>query len=84
MVRDLKTSHSHWTPETHKLTHFDGKGREYFASSISPGDVESCKQYMITQEEHHNVHNLPYVFARGVSIHKEVLILGEGKYILQD
>ena len=55
MVRDIKTSSSHWIQETRKLIYFDGWGREYYASSVSPSDVEACKQYIISQEKHHKV-----------------------------
>ena len=53
LVRDIKTSSSHWLNSTGIFIHFKGWGREYYASSVSPENVEACKQYIISQEEHH-------------------------------
>ena len=53
LVRDIKTSCSHWIKGNHIFPYFNGWGKEYYASSLSPEDIEACKQYIISQEEHH-------------------------------
>ena len=53
IVKKIKQSSAHWLKETRLLPHFDGWGRGYFAVTVSPGDVEPCKNYIINQEEHH-------------------------------
>ena len=53
LVKKIKQSSSHWLKETGLLPLFVGWGRGYFAVTVSPCDIETCKNYIINQEEHH-------------------------------
>ena len=57
LVRDIKTSSSFWIRETRTLSHFNGWGREYYASSVSPQETDHCVEYIKSQEQHHNICN---------------------------
>ena len=54
LVRAVKQSSSGWMKEDRlSFPLFDGWGKGYFASSVSPSLEEVCKEYINSQELHH-------------------------------
>ena len=53
LVRAVKQSSSNWIKEEGIFPKFEGWAVGYYAASVSYGDKESCRQYIISQEEHH-------------------------------
>lgn len=54
VVRSIKQSSSIWIKEhCQKFPLFDGWGKGYYASSVSPKLKESCKDYIKNQQLHH-------------------------------
>ncbi len=58
LVKDIKQNSNRWMRENPKFSRFESWGEGYYAVSIGIDDIESCKQYIMGQEEHHRVHNL--------------------------
>ena len=58
LVKDIKQHSNRWTRENPDFPRFESWGEGYYAVSIGINDIESCKQYIMGQEEHHRVHNL--------------------------
>ncbi|MCH5247978.1 MAG: IS200/IS605 family transposase [Muribaculaceae bacterium] len=53
LLKRIKQSSSYWIKENNILSGFDGWSKGYFAVSISPRDIDSCKRYIANQKEHH-------------------------------
>ena len=53
LVKEVKQSSSLWLRDNPNFPKFDMWGEGYFAESIGNEGVESCKQYILNQEEHH-------------------------------
>ena len=54
LVREIKTSTTHWMKKTGRFEDFYGWQEGYFAGSVGPDGVERCKRYIENQEHHHN------------------------------
>ncbi|MDE6243947.1 MAG: IS200/IS605 family transposase [Muribaculaceae bacterium] len=52
-VREVKSSSSKWLKENNKFPQFIGWRQGYYAYSLHETNIESCKQYIINQEIHH-------------------------------
>jgi REP element-mobilizing transposase RayT len=55
LVSELKRASTLWVKQTGLFPNFDGWGREYCAFSKNHSDLETVKNYIIRQEEHHKV-----------------------------
>lgn len=53
LIKKIKQSSSFCMKGNPNHPMFEGWGKGYFAVSVSPEDKESCRQYIIQQEEHH-------------------------------
>ena len=53
LVKEMKRCSSQWANGNPKFPLFEGWGDGYYAVSLGVNDVESCKRYIIGQEEHH-------------------------------
>ena len=58
LVKDIKQNSTRWMRENPNFPRFEYWGEGYYAVSIGVDGIESCKQYIMGQEEHHRVHNL--------------------------
>ena len=53
LIRDIKLASNKWMKNNPHFPDFTAWGEGYFAVSVSPEDLEKCKQYIIGQEKHH-------------------------------
>ena len=53
-IRDIKRATSIWMKSSGLFPDFDGWAREYDCSTVSPGDVDIVKDYIIHQKSHHS------------------------------
>lgn len=53
LMHELKRCSSIWARSAEALHGFPGWGEGYFAVSVSPGDADAVKAYIMSQEEHH-------------------------------
>ena len=53
LVRDVKRFSTFWLKNDSRFEFFAGWSDGYYASSVSPHDLDSCRQYIINQESHH-------------------------------
>lgn len=58
IVNNLKTTTSRWMNRDERFVYFDGWCKEYFAESISRGDIPSVVEYIKNQESHHGLISL--------------------------
>lgn len=57
LVKDIKQWSSHWLKNNPNFPYFDCWGEGYYAVSIGVKDIESCRDYIINQENHHFCRN---------------------------
>ncbi len=55
LVRDIKRSSSIWLSNNQNFPDFDGWAHEYFAFSKSFEDKQMVYNYILNQEQHHNL-----------------------------
>lgn len=67
LVKEVKQWSSHWLKEDSRFPRFVGWGSGYYAVSLGVEGLESCRQYIIRQEEHH----------RGIDLQGEVRRIAE-------
>ena len=58
IVKDIKQSSSLWLKSNSDFPDFNGWNEGYYAVTLSPDNIESCKTYIINQERHHASLNL--------------------------
>jgi len=56
-VQKVKQFSSRWAKESGKYPMFTGWGEGYYAVSLGTEAVESCVEYIKSQEEHHAIHD---------------------------
>ena len=57
LLREVKQSSSKWLNGNANFPSFDGWAKGYFAESVGRDGVESCRQYILKQQEHHSKSN---------------------------
>lgn len=59
LVKDIKLATNNWIKQNNdKFPYFTCWGEGYYAASISIAELESCKNYIMNQEQHHLKSNL--------------------------
>ena len=53
VMKTLKQNSSIWLTNNSDFSRFRGWGEGYFAVSVSPGEKEGIRQYIINQKSHH-------------------------------
>ena len=56
-VKKIKQQSSNWMKECGKFPDFEGWGREYGAFSVSESAKSAITEYIIGQQEHHNIYS---------------------------
>ena len=57
LVRELKSKSSFWLKRCGMFPKFDSWNPEYFAESKGIAEIETVKNYIINQQEHHRARN---------------------------
>lgn len=55
LVQEIKQGSSKWLKDNENFPKFRGWGEGYYAVSVGVSDIASVKQYIMNQEEHHDI-----------------------------
>ena len=58
LMKDIKTSSSHWLKRNPHFMKFKGWAQGYYAASLGVRELVACKKYIQNQEDHHKTHEL--------------------------